>query len=259
MLNTIIMEEYNNQSVRIEVGTLINQGWELTKKHFPAFLLVMILGCMVSSLYEVACYGPYLGTVLNYGPDVTEEQMIELLIENGEIWNWVGWIMVAAVISFFVGYYLSIITYRMLNTAIKGEKIDLTAEFKNAFRGYWFFLGAYLVYSIIIVMGMICCILPGIYLAIRLMFTPMIAANHPEVAFSDAFSRSWQMTKGHFWILLWLGIVVIGINIIGLICCCVGLIVTSILSYMMYACVYKVLTPVDNSATEETALIETME
>ena len=49
MLNTIIMEEYNNQSVRIEVGTLINQGWELTKKHFPAFLLVMILGGMVSS------------------------------------------------------------------------------------------------------------------------------------------------------------------------------------------------------------------
>lgn len=25
MSNTIIMEEYNNQSVRIEVGTLINQ------------------------------------------------------------------------------------------------------------------------------------------------------------------------------------------------------------------------------------------
>ena len=221
MSNTIIMEEYNNQSVRIEVGTLINQGWELTKKHFPAFLLVMILGCMVSSLYEVAYYGPYLGTVLNYGPDVTEEQMIELLIENGEIWNWVGWIIVAAVISFFVG--------------------------------------AYLVYSIIIVMGMICCILPGIYLAIRLMFTPMIAANHPEVAFSDAFSRSWQMTKGHFWILLWLGIVVIGINIVGLICCCVGLIVTSILSYMMYACVYKLLTPVDNSVSEETALVETVE
>ena len=191
MLNTIIMEEYNNQSVRIEVGTLINQGWELTKKHFPAFLLVMILGCMVSSLYEVAYYGPYLGTVLNYGPDVTEEQMIELLIENGEIWNWVGWIMVAVVISFFVGYYLSIITYRMMNTAIKGEKIDLTAQFKNAFRGYWFFVGAYLVYSLIIAMGMICCILPGIYLAIRLMFTPMIAANHPELAFSDAFTRSW--------------------------------------------------------------------
>ena len=106
---------------------------------------------------------------------------------------------------------------------------------------------------------MICCILPGIYLAIRLMFTPMIAANHPEVAFSDAFSRSWQMTKGHFWILLWLGIVVIGINIVGLICCCVGLIVTSILSYMMYACVYKLLTPVDNSVSEETALVETVE
>lgn len=185
--------------------------------------------------------------------------MIELLIENGEIWNWVGWIMVAAVISFFVGYYLSIITYRMLNTAIKGEKIDLTAQFKNAFRGYWFFVGAYIVYSLIIAMGMICCILPGIYLGIRLMFTPMIAANHPELAFSDAFTRSWQMTKGHFWILLWMGIVVIGINIVGLVCCCVGLIVTSILSYMMYACVYKVLTPVDNSASEETALVETVE
>lgn len=237
------MEEYNNRQVRIEVGTLINQGWDLTKKHFPAFLLVMILGVMVSCIYEIAYYGPYMGTALNYGPDVTEEQMIEMLIENGEIWNWVAWILVAAVISFFVGYFLSIITYRMLNTAIKGGKIDLTAEFKNAFRGYWFFVGTYIVYSVIIVMGMICCILPGIYLAIRLMFVPMIAANEPEVAFSEAFSRSWQMTKGHFWELLWLGIVVIGINIVGLVCCCVGLIVTSILSYMMYACAYKLLVP----------------
>ena len=37
------------------------------------------------------------------------------------------------------------------------------------------------------------------------------------------------------------------------------LIVTSILSYMMYACVYKLLTPVDNSVSEETALVETVE
>lgn len=251
------MEEYNKQPVRIEVGTLINQGWELTKKHFPAFLLVLILGCMISNIYQIAYYGPVMGSILEYGTGVSEEQMLEMLVENGELWNWIGWLIVAFAITFLGGCYLNTVTCCMLNTAIKGGKIDLTSEFKNAFRTYWFFIGTYLVYSLIVGIGIVCCILPGIYLAIRLMFVPMIAANHPEVAFSDAFSRSWQMTKGHFWELLWLGIVVVAINIVGFICCCVGLFVTTIITYMMYACVYKLLD--FSSEKEGISTVETAE
>lgn len=244
------MEASNNQQVRLEIGNLINQGWELTKKNFPAFLLVIILEVMVSSIVEMTHYSPYMELILSNGPDITKEQMMQMLWEEGRLWSWIGGVFVTGIAVFFINYYLSALTYRMLNTAVEGKKIDLTAEFKETRHSYWFFLGAYIVYSLIICIGAICCILPGIYLAVRFMFTPMIAANHPEITFNESFSRSWQMTKGRFWKLLWMCIVIIGINIVGLICCCVGLLVSTILSYMMYACAYKYLSP-SQSATEE--------
>lgn len=245
------MEECNNHQVRIDIGTLINQGWELTKKNFPAFLLIIILSSMVSAIFEVAYYGPYMEMIMNGGTPMTEEQMMQTLLEEGRLWNWLGVAGVAGIVVFFLSYYVSAVTYRMLNTAVEGRKIDLTAELKEARHSYWFFLGAYLVYGLITALGAVCCILPGIWLGIRFMFTPMIAANHPEITFNEAFSRSWQMTKGHFWKLLWMLIVTIGINLVGLACCCVGVLVSTILSYMMYACAYKCLTPAETVAVSE--------
>lgn len=246
------MEACNNRQVSIKVGVIINQGWELTKKYFPAFFLVMILGWLVSSIYEIAYYGPLMDNLLEYRGELSDEQMVELLLEEGKMWNWIGWLLMFFVVAFLVSYYLSVVTYRMMNTAIQGEKIDLTVEFKNAYRTYWFFIGTYLVYSLIVVIGSICCVLPGIYLAVRLMFVPMIAANHSEVSFNEVFEYSWKITEGHFWKLLWLFIVTIGIYVLGLICCCVGVIVSIILGNMMYACVYKLLASIVFVQEEQT-------
>ena len=134
-------------------------------------------------------------------------------------------------------------TYRILNDAIEGKKVDLTAQLKESFSYFFFFAGAYIVFSFSMALGMVCCILPGIYLGIRWMFVPFIAANNRDISFSEVFGRSWQMTKGHFWELLLLGIVVIGINLVGFACCCVGLFVTCIISTMLYGLAYKALLP----------------
>lgn len=73
------------------------------------------------------------------------------------------------------------------------------------------------------------------------MFAPMIAINHPELTFSEAFTRSWQMTKGQFWQLIGLYLLIILINILGLICCCVGYLLTMVITLMMYGYAYKLL------------------
>ena len=135
------------------------------------------------------------------------------------------------------------VTYRILNDAIEDKKVDLTTQLKESFKYFFFFAGTYVVYSLSMVFGMVCFILPGIYLGIRWMFVPFIAANNCDITFSETFGRSWHMTKGHFWELVLLGIVVIGINIVGFACCCVGLLVTYIISIMLYGLAYKALLP----------------
>lgn len=93
------------------------------------------------------------------------------------------------------------------------------------------------------------CILPGLFLQIRLMFVPIIAANKPELTLSEVFSRSWSITKGHFFDLFLFGIIVVLINIVGFLCCCVGLYVTSIISEFMYVELYYRLSNDGNPAS----------
>ena len=239
------METYNYQS-QFTVGGVIDEAWALTKKHFPVFLLLTILSSIIAGIFQYAYYGPYLELALsNLDTTITEDEWMNMMVANGEIWNWVGKLSLAYIFVFLVNNYLVVVGGRMLHAAVYGERVDMTAEFKNARHTFLFYLGVNIVYLLIVTAGCLCCILPGIFLAVRLMFAPMIAINHPELTFSEAFTRSWQMTKGHFWKLIGLYLLVILLNILGIICCCVGYLLTIVITYMMYGYAYKLLYPVE--------------
>ena len=239
------METYNYQS-QFTVGGVIDEAWALTKKHFHVFLLLTILSSIIAGIFQYAYYGPYLELALsNLDTTITEEEWMNMMVANGEIWNWVGKLSLAGIFVFLVNNYLKVVGGRMLHAAVYNERVDMTAEFKNARHTYLYYLGVNIVFSLIVTIGCLFCILPGIFLAVRLMFAPMIAINHPELTFSEAFTRSWQMTKGHFWKLIGLYLLVILLNILGIICCCVGYLLTIVITYMMYGYAYKLLYPVE--------------
>lgn len=239
------METYNYQS-QFTIGGVIDEAWALTKKHFPVFLLLTILSSIIAGIFQYAYYGPYLELALsNLDTTITEDEWMNMMVANGEIWNWVGKLSLAYIFVFLVNNYLVVVGGRMLHAAVYGERVDMTAEFKNARHTFLFYLGVNIVYLLIVTAGCLCCILPGIFLAVRLMFAPMIAINHSELTFSEAFTRSWQMTKGHFWKLIGLYLLVILLNILGIICCCVGYLLTIVITYMMYGYAYKLLYPVE--------------
>lgn len=223
----------------LDIGDLINQAWDLTKKHFPMFLLLLILGQAIGSLPSYGYYSENIMAILNDGVPMTEEEWLQHYVSTSGH----GSIIFLYIVAAFGGSYVSLVTSRILKDAIEGKKVDLTAQLKESFNYFFFFVGAHIVYSFSMVLGLVCLILPGIYLGIRWMFVPFIAANHREIPFSEVFYRSWQMTKGHFWKLVLLGIVVVGINLVGFACCCVGLFVSCIISTMMYGLAYKALLP----------------
>lgn len=229
------MENQIQPQINIEIGEIINRAWELTKKHFPVFLLLLIMAQIVGGLPNQAYYGELINEIIRSNGDIDHQYLNELQMAAYTS----GKSIVLYLIALLLGSYIGIVTLRLLNDVVQGVKPDMTVAFKESYRNFLFFIGVYWVYVFIIALGMLMCLIPGIYLAVRYMFVPMIAANRRDVAFSEAFSMSWKMTKSHFWQLFLFGIVSIGINIVGFICCCIGILLTSIITYIMYALLYK--------------------
>ena len=229
------MENQFQPQINIEIGEIINRAWKLTKKHFPVFLLLIIITQIVGGLPSQAYYGGLINEIIRSNGDIDHQYLNELQMAAYTS----GKSIVLYLIALLLGSYLGVVTLRLLNDAVYGVKLDMTAAFRESFRGYLFFVGVYFIYVIITALGMLMCFVPGIYLGIRYMFAPMIAANHRDVALGEAFSMSWQMTKGYFWQLFLFGIISFGINIVGFVCCCVGILLTSVITYLMYALLYK--------------------
>ena len=144
-------------------------------------------------------------------------------------------------IGWLLANYFYIALYRLLIDGVKGQQPNVGGRIKGAWTGYLNYIVVTLVCNIVISLGYVFFILPGLYLTIRLLFVPIIAANKPDLTLGEVFSESWNLTRGHFWTLLGYGIVAILINIVGFICCCVGVLFTHVATQFLLANTYYVL------------------
>jgi len=114
------------------------------------------------------------------------------------------------------------------------------AELSDAFAGFTIaflqlFLGS-LVSSLLISVGILCCILPGIYLAVAWQFTlPLVIDKRMD--FWPAMELSRKVISKHWWNFLGFAIVMGLVNVLGILVCCVGMFVTAPLTMiaLMYA------------------------
>lgn len=70
-----------------------------------------------------------------------------------------------------------------------------------------------LIVGLVLLVGFVLLVIPGIYLSVRLSFVFYAVMIENQSAL-DAIQRSWQLTKGHWWLLFWsLFIIVITLTI----------------------------------------------
>jgi membrane-anchored glycerophosphoryl diester phosphodiesterase (GDPDase) len=82
--------------------------------------------------------------------------------------------------------------------AAVSSKVDLGAAFSKSASRYLALLGTSILTGIIVILGFIALIIPGIYLAIRLaVATPSVIIEGKAPV--DAVKRSWAITKGNWW------------------------------------------------------------
>jgi uncharacterized membrane protein len=117
---------------------------------------------------------------------------------------------------------------------------------------FWQYLGMRILTGLIVFLGIILLIVPGIIAALGLMFAPYLVIDK-GLGPVNALKESWRITTGHKSQLFLFALAIIGINILGLLALVVGLLVSIPVSILASVHVYRALEHAANEVTTTTA------
>ncbi len=133
----------------------------------------------------------------------------------------------------------SILSMGIINVMLEfvdGKKPELKDLYykKKVFN----FILASILRPLIVIAGLILFIIPGVIFAIKFQFSEYLIVDKKMDAI-ESLQASWEMTKGVKWNLFLFGLLLGLINLLGLLCLIVGLIITVPLSMLATAYVYR--------------------
>lgn len=133
----------------------------------------------------------------------------------------------------------------------RGEKVVFDDLFSLDSRWISFaFVG--LIKGVLIILGLICFIVPGVYLAVRWMFAEILVVDKGMKPM-EALRASSAMTKGHWWKLFGFSAVAALLVLLGLIALLVGAIVASIVVTFAVIQIYETLKGSSTGNTQDVA------
>jgi uncharacterized membrane protein len=140
-----------------------------------------------------------------------------------------------------IGIFVSIGIVKIILNLVDKKPLAYDELWKNS-RYFWRYLGASILYGLIVAVGFILLIIPGVYLAIRYQFVTYLIIDK-NMGIKEAFTKSSEMTKGIKWNLFVFDVLLLGIIILGAIALFVGLFaaipVTWIAMVLMYRSLLK--------------------
>lgn len=210
------------------ISKCMGGAWDLTTRHWIlciVFLVIAVITSLISgSTSSVSTFNSYENMTLE-----------ELLQAYADMFN--GAFYIKTFIAAIVQYVLYAGFYKMALNGYNGMPVNTTA-YNMPLSTYVKFACGMIVLKILILVGLALCVIPGIIIGVRLFLVPYILLDEPETEFIDAFKKSWAMTSGKFWSLFGLILLILLINIIGLACCCVGIIFAIVMGVFMEIIAY---------------------
>ncbi|MDO4497325.1 MAG: hypothetical protein Q4B58_05810, partial [Bacteroidales bacterium] len=130
----------------------------------------------------------------------------------------------------------------MIFRVVRGQQTEFSLDaWKQPAAAYVKYVAVNLLNGFIIGIGLLCLILPGIYLACRLGFASYAIAENPEISIEDAYKQSWRMTRGNVLNVFLMGLVCFVVCIGGFLCCCIGLIPAVALCLLIVVVAYEMI------------------
>lgn len=205
----------------LRISEAIRFGWKTVQASFAFILLTLVLAFIVPIMIETG------------GEHVFHHDGQVFLIKV------ISWLVTA---TFSLGLAKIYLRYR------DGEKPIFENLFDGVARAHIWFAST-LIADVAIIMGLILLIVPGVIMMLRLWMVGFVLVDE-RTGPIDAIQRSWDITRGHTMDLLVLFIALLGLNILGICCLGVGLLVTVPISGLALAHVYRELKPKAAMANE---------
>jgi uncharacterized membrane protein len=197
------------------VGGSYKYGWQQMKKYFLPLLLVMLVVIVAEIPAGMA--------------EVEVDQ--DLDVEPFTIYHGIGvlyWFLILPVIQYGAHY--------MNLKAARNEAFEVKEMF-SGFNKYLNVVLANLLMMVLVGFGLLVLILPGIYLLCRLAFVPYLVMDQ-NLGPVAAVESSWNMTKGHVFTVLGMGLLAFLIIIVGLLLVFVGVIFAAMWIFVSFAGLY---------------------
>lgn len=224
---------------KIVISEVISQGWELTKKHWLVLLICMIVMSIINSLLG-RIGQPGEAEIMALGqPD--PNNLAQYYMSLFSLYN-----PAATFLTTILYMMMSIGFYQIVLNCTRSKGEFTIQAWAQPIMTYVNIIIANIIIAIVCVIGLICCILPGIYLMARLQFTTYYLLDHKDASCIDAIKASWAMTQENGIQLSLLCIVYFLIEILGFLCCLVGIFPAAMVVYLSGAVCYLTLNNSNN-------------
>lgn len=213
----------------IEIGDIVSRSWEFYKKEFGLclggflvffavlFIANLALGILFGVL-QVAAMAATGGLNPGAGGGGGNNPPAALIIII------IVFTLIRMVCQILIQTYLQSGLTIFLLRLVRGERPDISEIFRGA-RFLWRGLGANLLYGLMVLVGFVLLIVPGIIVA--LMFSPflyyLVDQNCGAI---DSLKGAARITKGNLLALFVLGLVGAGLGLLGMLACGIGVIFT---------------------------------
>lgn len=189
-------------------------GWNTMKNNLGFFIVLLIVVGIITFIPEIIYHG-ILGLSVEERPYFSIPDLISIIF---------GIIISLGLIKISLNFCDS----------IKSKTRDLFSQYRLFFR-YFF---AMILYILIVALGSVLLIIPGIYLGIRFWFYDYFIVDKKAGA-TESLKRSWEITQGSVWNLFLFGLLLTGINLLGVLFLLIGLFATIPTTLVATAFVYR--------------------
>jgi uncharacterized membrane protein len=194
-------------------------AWKVVTTRFTTVALPIAIGSVVQSVVGgiVGGIGTAALTVLQSQGAIDADAIAVLNLAFQGVSTTFGLVIGAFMMGGFV------------TTALKACRGQPTS-FGDVFSGGRYFgrmLVGMIVSFILIAVGMVLCIVPGIIVALGIGLYNMLIVDQ-DMAGVDAVKKSWEMTKGHKLNIFLFGLIGIGVFLAGVLACGIGAVLVSL-------------------------------
>ncbi len=202
---------------QISVGSFIKFGWETFKKR--PWLMV---GVVLLLTFAQLCVSLIVGILDGVGGSAN--------IQAG-----------TGLISFIINMMgQAIVTMGTLTFFIKAHDDIEAVRVSHAWhlKNFWNFLGLFVLLNVILIIGFMLLIVPGIIAFLMFMFAPYLVVDR-GLGPIEALKESARITSGHKWRLFVLAGAIALIVLLGLLALLIGLLVAIPVAYLTYMHAYR--------------------